>query len=88
MRTEHDITPALKASIAEFPAAAERRETYFALMTPEGQSAPVAQKIPHELFRLLELVDDFTPAEEFAEVPDMDAIIGRLAECGFIEVRG
>jgi hypothetical protein len=88
LRTEHDITAVLEASLTEFPAVAERRETYFALMMPEGESAPVAQKIPHELFRLLELLDGSMPAEEVAEVPDMDAIIGRLAERGYIEVQG
>jgi hypothetical protein len=86
LRTEHDITAALEASPAEFPAVAERRETYFALMMPEGESAPVAQKISDELFRFLELLDHFISAEEFAEVPEMDAITGRLAERGYIEV--
>jgi hypothetical protein len=88
LRTEHDITAVLEAALGEFPAVTERRETYFALMMPAGGSAPVAKKIPHELFRLLELLDDFTPAEEFAEVPGMDAIVGRLAERGYIEVQG
>jgi hypothetical protein len=88
LRTKHDITAVLEASLAEFPAVAEQRETHFALMMPEGKRAPVAQRIPQELFRFLELLDDFVPAEEFAEVPDMDAIISHLAERGFIEVYG
>jgi hypothetical protein len=88
LRTEHDITAVLEASLAEFPAVAERRETYFILMMPEGENAPVTQKIPHELFRLLEMLHDFVPAEEFVEVLDMGAIIGCLAERGYIEVHG
>jgi uncharacterized protein (UPF0276 family) len=88
LRTNYDITAVLEAPVAESAAAAEPGETCFALTWPHGESVPVAQKIPHQLFGLLELLGDFTPAEEFADIPDMDAIIGRLAESGFIEVHG
>jgi hypothetical protein len=86
VQTEHDITAALEAPDAELPATVERRATYFALMMREGEQAPVTQRISRELFGFLGVLDTFMPAEELSEVPDMDAIIGRLTVYGYIEV--
>jgi hypothetical protein len=84
LRCAYDILPIFEGRAEEPPL--EPRETLLAIAMPEGGKAPTVYALPRELFTLVELLDDFTDPEVFAEIPEADAIVGQLAGNGLVEV--
>ena len=85
LRTDYDIRPILEQESTE--AAPQPGEVCLALAIPAGAKEPVVQALLPELFALLDLLDDFTPRETFADMPHADAMIEDFTAGGLIEVR-
>jgi hypothetical protein len=84
LRCVYDIMPILEGrgdGITSQP-----RETLIAIATPERATAPSVYALPCELFSLVELFDEWTDPQVFADIPDADSIIGQLAVAGLVEV--
>jgi hypothetical protein len=84
LRCAYDIMPMLGGRASEAPA--QPQQTLIAIAMPEGATAPTVYALPRELFAFVELLDEFTDPQEFAEIPDADSIIGQLAAAGLVEV--
>jgi hypothetical protein len=89
LRCAYDIAPLLKGPFPTrrgSPGLKTRRDTYLALAMPESAAAPVVYALSRELFAVVELLDEFTDPDEFADIPDADAIIAHFISTGLVEV--
>jgi hypothetical protein len=84
LRCAYNIMPILEGR--GDAATSQPQETLIAIAMPEGATAPSAYALPRELFALVELLDEWTDPQVFADVPDADSIIGQLTAGGLVEV--
>jgi hypothetical protein len=85
LRCAHDIRPILEAGACE--TAALRCDTRFAIAMPPGAADPIVCALSHELFALLELLDDFADPDIFQDTPGAHELVTNLAASGILEVR-
>jgi hypothetical protein len=84
-RCSYDIRPVFET--AEMPAAVERRDARLAIAVPPDAEHPKVFELLPLVFDLLTAVNDWTDRREFGASPELDELLGELAQHGLIEAR-
>ncbi len=84
LRCAYDIRPIVEGRASK--AAPERCDTLIALTLLPGTEIPWVSQPSHDLFELLEMLDDFIDPESFEDTPEVARLVSTLAAEGLIEV--
>jgi hypothetical protein len=86
LRCAYNVRPIFEGSTDE--AALVRRDTTLAIAIPPDAEHPKIFELPSPVFDVLAALDDWTERRSLGSAPELDQLIGDLAEHGLVQLRG